>query len=59
VPGYRLYFLDEDGHITNAQAIDCPDDDHALRELERIQHQHAVEIWERARLVGRKDKKQN
>jgi hypothetical protein len=53
VPHYRLYYLDLAGHIVDAADLDCEDDEHALREVERRRDGRAMELWRRAVLLGR------
>ena len=50
---YRICSLDLEGHIRFAVELACRDDLHALSEGESVSAQHAVEIWDGARLVAR------
>jgi len=50
---YRVYFLDGADHIIRSQDLECDDDAQAIERLRQLNHAHAVELWERARLVQR------
>jgi hypothetical protein len=52
---YRCYLLDQNGHITNSQVIECPTDAAALQEAQRrlaAAECPAIEVWDKARRVG-------
>lgn len=55
MPYYRLYFLDETGHIWLADPMDCDDDDAAIAAVEahraKRNHLHAMELWQQGRRV--------
>jgi hypothetical protein len=55
--GYRLYCLNEKGGIVGVEEALCPSDEHAIAEAERMLGRRprcqGVEVWDRARLVGR------
>jgi hypothetical protein len=51
--GYRLYFLDENGHIRSALEADCADDDTALAWAAEQLDGRAVELWRGSRLVAK------
>jgi hypothetical protein len=53
MPHYRLYFLDAARHIVDATDLECEDDEHAIREVERRRDGRAMELWRRAVLLGR------
>ena len=50
---YRLYFLDEQGHIKRPLDLECETDEDALEAASQHRHQHGTELWEGKRLVGR------
>lgn len=50
---YRLYFLDERGRIEKPLDLECETDQQALTLAREHRHQHEVELWQGARLVGR------
>lgn len=53
MPGYRLYHLDDHGHIKAAPAEFAADDD-AMAKAEALKHVdgQAAELWERGRRVA-------
>ena len=53
VADYRLYFMDRSDHIARALALQCEDDEEALRVVAGHRHQHAMELWQGARRVSR------
>lgn len=50
---YRAYFLNREGHVLNVQVFDATDDDQALRHARELKHHHAIEVWQRSRMVNR------
>ena len=50
---YRVYFLNAEGRIMSAVDLSCDSDDHAAAEARRLADGRPVELWERARLIGR------
>ena len=50
---YKLYSLDETGHIVSAKDLLAHDDLAALREAETACQKNAVEVWQGARRVAR------
>lgn len=52
---YRLYFLDATGHIRKAVELECADENEAINLAEDHRqarhHDHAMELWQRARLI--------
>jgi hypothetical protein len=52
MPEYRLYRLDEAGHIKGVIGFDGPDDDAAIAEAIRVDHAANIEIWAGARKVA-------
>jgi hypothetical protein len=55
--GYRLYCINQSGSIVGVEDAHCPSDqdalEHARSLLDDKDHCHGIEVWERARLVGR------
>ena len=49
---YRVYLLDEAGHIRRAREMDCANDGEAIARARLLAAQQGVEVWERARLVS-------
>lgn len=51
--GYRVYRVDESGHIQGMpDIIECDDDDAALVEAQRFVDGCGVELWDGARKVA-------
>jgi len=50
---YRLYFLNDRGHFTDAIEFECEDDAQAISVAEGRVERVAKELWQRARLVKR------
>ena len=54
MPGYRIYRVDEEGHIKDLAAeLTCDTDEEALERARRYVDGLALEVWNRARLVKR------
>jgi hypothetical protein len=53
---YRLYFLDENGHIRHVKELACDTDSAAIALSDKHADGRALELWERERLVWRKDR---
>jgi hypothetical protein len=51
VTGYRLYYLDKEGHIRAAAEFLCATDDDARHSAEDLQDGRATELWCGARVV--------
>jgi hypothetical protein len=50
---YRLYRVDEEGHIQGAPVIvSCDDDDAAVAQAKQYVDGVAIEIWDRSRRVA-------
>ena len=47
--GYRLYFVNPDGHIKRVVAVECANDKEALETAEHHRNELAIELWHRAR----------
>lgn len=50
---YRIYFLNAQGRITRALELSCAGDAEAMEEAAVHADGYDIELWERARLVGR------
>jgi hypothetical protein len=55
--GYRLYFLEDKGHIQKAMELECADDDEAIKTSERYRQGVDLELWQLARVVTKLPKK--
>lgn len=54
MPQYRLFRLDEQGHVSAPPAIlDCRDDEHACIEAEKLVDGGRAELWHEKRLILR------
>ena len=52
--GYRLYILNDKGHIRSAIDLECEDDAHAIH-LAETSLNAPLELWQGARLVKKLD----
>lgn len=50
---YRIYFLGTDDRIMRAVEMRCGSDHDAAAEVRRLAKGATVELWQRARFVGR------
>lgn len=50
---YRAYLLDGEGHIFSRIDLECEDDEHALTQARQYVDGCDVEVWQRARRVGK------
>lgn len=50
---YRVYFIGSDGHITAGQFIEGANDREATEKARQLVDGQDVELWQRARLIGR------
>lgn len=48
---YRVYSLDEEGHIVGVQELDCASDDEAKQKAAAMLDGHDLEVWHRERRV--------
>jgi hypothetical protein len=48
VPGYYVYFIDDDGHIAKRISIECDDEAEAKRVAKPMADGHAIELWQEA-----------
>lgn len=48
---YRLYLLNDAGHIVEAVELECGDDAEAIEAAEKHRGRNDVELWEHSRLV--------
>lgn len=51
MPGYRLYFMNELGHIEQVGEFDADDDDTAIAAVERARGIAPMELWSRTHKV--------
>ena len=49
--GYRLYLLENDGHIKERIDMECADDAEAIQAADQIGHEFEMELWCLARVV--------
>jgi len=49
---YRAYFLDEDGHISNAIDMECTDDEQAKECAKKFVSGRNAELWQLDRLIA-------
>lgn len=54
---YRIYFLGANGRISRAVAFECEDDATAIELARQHSHEHAMELWQQARMVERFERK--
>ena len=54
---YRIYFLGANGRISRAVAFDCENDAAAIEVAREYSHEHAMELWQQARMVERLERK--
>jgi len=54
---YRFHFMSRDGHVTSSSDANCAGDEQAcslaVAQFKSQNHNHSVEVWDRARLVLR------
>jgi len=54
MPHYRIYYTEDDSHITiPPQIIECADDQEAICQAAQAANGKAVELWEGSRLIVR------
>jgi hypothetical protein len=53
VSAYRVYFLNFDGRIVRALELACDTDEEAVEQARILADGQPVELWDRARLMGR------
>ena len=49
---YRAYFLDRDGHISNAIDMECTDDEQAKECAKKFLSDRNAELWQEDRLIA-------
>jgi hypothetical protein len=49
---YRAYFLDQDGHISNAIDMECTDDEQAKECAKKFVSDRNAELWQEDRLIA-------
>ena len=50
---YRLYFLDEAGHIRGVVELECADDAEAISRAQTYADGRTMELWRRERWIRR------
>jgi hypothetical protein len=45
MPGYRLYLLDDRGHIIDRHDLNCPNDRAAMLRAAQLVNTHSAELW--------------
>jgi hypothetical protein len=53
VAGYRLYFMDDEGHIQSAREFECSADHLAVQKAEGQADGRPMELWQQGRVVKR------
>jgi hypothetical protein len=53
MPEYRLYCLNDQGHITRSHEIVAKDDTDAMAKAKASKLRVECELWQRGRLVGK------
>lgn len=56
--GYRVYFVNGQGRFVRAVELLCRDDEEATAHARDLADEQAVELWDRARLVARFERRQ-
>jgi hypothetical protein len=49
---YRAYILDQDGHVSRAIELVCPDDETAKKQARQLVDGHNVELWQGDRQIA-------
>jgi hypothetical protein len=49
---YRVYILDQDGHVSSAIGFVCPDDEAAKKYARQFVDGHDVELWHGDRQIA-------
>ena len=53
---YRAYILDQDGHVSRAIELVCPDDETAKKQARQLVDGHNVELWQGDRQIATFDR---
>ena len=56
MPCYYAYLIDADGRIAKREAIVCDDEEQAKRVTKQITFNHAIELWQEARMIATFDR---
>ncbi len=51
MPDYRLYLLNDRGHIHSAKDLQCSSDEEAVEKAEQFRDGRALELWQQARFI--------
>ena len=49
---YRAYIVDQDGSFLTFSQLECIDDEDAKSQAKQLVDGHAVELWQRARMIA-------
>ena len=56
MPDYRVYTVDDKGHILGpSDIVTCDDDEQAIDKARKLKKRFAVEVWQAERLVAKID----
>jgi hypothetical protein len=54
MPDYRVYSLDDKGHILGpAEIITCDNDEQVIERARKLKRRHGIEVWQADRLVAK------
>jgi hypothetical protein len=53
---YRVYLIDDDGHIKKAVDLECENDDQAKKQAQQFVDSCSVELWQGGRQIAVLDK---
>ena len=53
MPEYRVYLLDQQGHIVRREEFEFPDNEQAIEKAKQFVDGRAVELWSGANLIVR------
>ncbi len=56
-PAYRAYEVGADNRVRSATVIVADSDESAIAEANQVVSEHAVELWDRGRMITRIDPK--
>ena len=52
MPEYRAYAVDNDGHFSGYEPLECANDEEAITKAQILSRRHGVELWSGPRLVS-------
>jgi hypothetical protein len=53
MPEYRVYLMDQHGHIVRREEFELPDDERALAKAKQYGEGRPVELWSGIELIAR------